>query len=310
MDKRKIGSLDVSLVGIGCNNFSWHINATETQAVVDACLDEGINFFDTADWYADGQSEALLGAALKGRRQQAVIATKFGREMGDGMGGASPDYIPLAVDASLKRLGVDYIDLYQLHLPDPNVPIGDTLAALNRIVATGKVIEIGCSNFSVDQISEAERAVAEGAARFVSVQNCYHLFHREPETDVLPACAKANISFLPYSPLANGMLTGKYRKGEAYPESGRWNHPLFKRLLSKESVDIHLEWIETLAQFAENRGFCLLDLAFSWLTARPEVASVIAGARTPEQVRANATAVGWQLTESDLAEVDQILAKD
>lgn len=307
MDSRKIGSLDVSLVGIGCDNFGWHINETDTKAVVETCLDEGINFFDTANCYADGQSEEFLGAALKGRRQEAIIATKFGHKMGDEPASANPDYIPLAVEASLKRLGVDYIDLYQLHLPDPNTPIGDTLTALDRLVQAGKIREIGCSNFSAEQICDAEQAVAEGAARFVSVQNYYNLIHREPEADVLPACAGAKISFLPFFPLESGLLTGKYRKGKPYPESGRWNHPFFKGALSKATIDTHLERVEALAQFSESRGFGLLDLAFSWLLAHPEVASVIAGARTPEQVRANAKAMRWRLTESDLVQVDQIL---
>ena len=303
MDKRKIGSLAVPRVGIGCNNFGWRINAAETQAVVDACLDEGINFFDTADMYADGQSEAFLGAALKGRCNEAIIATKFGREMGEGMKGARPDYVRLAVEASLKRLRIDCIDLYQLHLPDPNTPIGDTLAALDDLVKAGKVREIGCSNFSADQIREAEQAVADGAARFVSVQNHYSLLHREPEAEVLPACTQAEIGFLPYFPLANGLLTGKYRKGQEFPDSSRgkdgWGPKMF--------TDTNLDRVEALIRFSESRGYRLLDLAFSWLAVRPEVSSVIAGARTPEQVRANAAAMRWQLSEADLAEIDRIL---
>jgi aryl-alcohol dehydrogenase-like predicted oxidoreductase len=195
MEYRKIGSLNVSLVGLGCNNFGWRIDAAATQAVVNVALDAGINFFDTADVYGTGQSEEFLGQALKGRRDKAVIATKFGMRMGDGMQGARPEYIRKALDASLRRLGVDVIDLYQIHKPDDKTPIADTMGALNDAVKAGKVREIGCSNFSAEQL-QASRAT-HGPAYFASVQNEYSLFHRDPEAEVLPECARTGVGFLP-----------------------------------------------------------------------------------------------------------------
>jgi aryl-alcohol dehydrogenase-like predicted oxidoreductase len=300
MEHRKIGSLSVSLVGVGCNNFGWRIDSAATQKVVDAALDAGINFFDTADMYGTGQSEEYLGAALKGRRDRAIIATKFGLRMGDGMEGASPKYIEKALDASLRRLGVDVIDLYQIHRPDDKTPILDTMEALNKAVKAGKVREIGCSNFSVEQL-QAARA-SHGPAYFVSVQNEYSLFQREPEKGVLPECARTGVGFLPYFPLANGLLTGKYRHG-AVPEGSRakdgWGPKIF--------TQANLDTAEGLAKFAESKGHTLLELAFSWLAAHPEVSSVIAGAKSPEQVQANAKAVAWKLTPGDLKEIDAIL---
>src|SRR5690242_17555470 len=201
MEKRKIGSLEVSVVGLGCNNFGWRIDATATARVVDAAIDAGIDFFDTADIYANGQSEQFLGQAVKGRWNRVVIATKFGGKMDDQRQGARPDYIRRAAEDSLRRLGTDRIDLYQLHKPDPNTPIGDTLEALDGLVKAGKVREIGASNFSVEQIREAEAAARSGAARFVSIQNEYSLLHRQPEKDVLPECVVRKLAFLPYFPL-------------------------------------------------------------------------------------------------------------
>ncbi len=219
MEYRRLGSLHVSLVGIGCNNFGWRTDAAGTAAVVDAALDAGINFFDTADCYGAGQSEEFLGAALKNRRNKAIIATKFGMKMGEGKEGARPEYVREALDASLQRLQTDTIDLYQIHLPDPNTPIAETMQALNDAVKAGKVREIGCSNFSVEQMRAAQ--ATRGPQYFVSLQNEYSLLHREPETDVLPECARTGVGFLPYFPLANGLLTGKYRKGEPFPDSSR-----------------------------------------------------------------------------------------
>jgi aryl-alcohol dehydrogenase-like predicted oxidoreductase len=296
MEHRKIGALSVSLVGIGCNNFGWRIDAAATQAVVDAALDAGINFFDTADVYGAGQSEEFLGKALQGRRGQAIIASKFGMRMGDGMEGARPEYIRKALDASLRRLRVDVIDLYQIHRPDANAPIADTMEVLNDAVKAGKVREIGCSNFSVEQL-RASRAT-HGPAYFASVQNEYSLFKRDPEADVLPECARTGLGFLPYFPLANGLLTGKYRKG-ALPEGSRAKDGFGPKVFTGQN----LARVEALAAFAESRGRTLLELAFSWLAARSEVSSVIAGAKTPEQVRANAAAASWQLTSADQAEI-------
>ncbi len=303
METRKIGSLDVTVVGIGCNNFGWRIDATATKQVVDAALDAGITFFDTADVYGAGQSEEFLGAALKGKRDKAVIATKFGMEMPAGKG-AKPTYIKSAVEASLKRLGIDTIDLYQLHRPDEDTPIADTLGALDELVKEGKVREIGGSNFSAAQIEEAEKAVKQGAARFVSLQNHYSLFHREPEQGVLAACAAHGIGFLPYFPLANGLLTGKYRKGKPFPESSRAADGFGPKMFTEENLDK----VEGLIKIAEGAGHTLLELAFSWLAARPEVSSVIAGAKTPEQVKGNAKAADWKLTKDQLAEIDRVMS--
>ncbi|HKS04396.1 MAG TPA: aldo/keto reductase, partial [Chthoniobacterales bacterium] len=215
MRKRKIGSLEVSVVGLGCNNFGWRIDAEASAKVTDTAIESGVTFFDTADRYGKGQSEDFLGRALGKRRDQIILATKFGMEMEKGQQGASPKYVREAVDASLRRLRTDRIDLYQLHQPDPKTPIADTLGALDELVRAGKIREIGCSNFSVAQIREAAADASQGRAQFVSVQNEFSLFHREPETNgVLMECERRRLAFLPYFPLASGLLTGKYRKGK------------------------------------------------------------------------------------------------
>lgn len=296
MEHRKLGSLNVSLVGLGCNNFGWRIDAAATLRVVDAALDAGINFFDTADLYGSGQSEEFLGQALKGRREKAVIASKFGMRMGEEMQGARPEYILKALDASLRRLGVDVIDLYQIHKPDDKTPIADTMEALNDAVKAGKVREIGCSNFSAEQLRAAR--ATHGPAYFVSVQNEYSLFQRAPEAEVLPECARTGVGFLPYFPLANGLLTGKYGHG-AVPEGSRAKDGWGPKIFTEEN----LARAAALQSFAESRGHTLLELAFSWLALRPEVSSVIAGAKTPEQVRANAAAASWKLSTDDQARI-------
>jgi aryl-alcohol dehydrogenase-like predicted oxidoreductase len=303
MERRRIGKLEVSLVGLGCNNFGWRIDKKATRAVVEAALDVGINFLDTADMYATGQSEEYLAEALGNRRNEIVLATKFGFSMGEGKSGASPAYIQEAVDASLRRLKTDRIDLYQLHTPDPATPIADTLGALADLVKTGKVREIGCSNFSADQLREAAAAVHPDAPRFVSVQNQYSLLHRAPEADVLPECKRQGLAFIPYFPLANGLLTGKYRKGQPVPENSRgkdgWGPSVFS--------DNNLELVESLHSFASTRGHSLLELAVSWLAVQESVASVIAGAKTPEQAKANAAAANWHLSKEELAQIDAIV---
>jgi aryl-alcohol dehydrogenase-like predicted oxidoreductase len=296
MQHRSIGTLRVSLVGIGCNNFGWRIDAAATQRVVDAALDCGINFFDTADMYGAGQSEQFLGQALRGRREQAVIATKFGLRMGDGMEGARPAYVRQALDASLQRLGVDHIDLYQLHRPDANTPIADTMEVLNEAVKAGKVREIGCSNFTVEQM-QAARAT-HGPAYFASVQNEYSLLERGPEAGVLAECARTLTALLPYFPLASGLLSGKYRKGVALPEGSRGKDDFGPKVFT----DGNLDRVEAWTRFAESHGHNLLELAMSWLAARPEVASIIAGAKSPEQVRANAAAVNWTMTADEVTQ--------
>jgi len=302
MDTRRIGSLDVSVVGVGCNNFGTRIDADATRAVVDAALDAGVDFFDTADIYGDGKSEEFLGRALRGRRDRAVVATKFGHKNAGPLAGGRPETVRQAAEASLRRLGVERIDLYQMHQPDPSVPIDETLGALRELVDAGRVREIGCSNFSVVQIRDAERAAARGGVRFVSVQNEYSLFHREPERGVLDACAAAGLAFLPYFPLASGLLTGKYRRGHGAPPGTRLGGGRYADLLTDEN----LATVERLTTFAESRRRTLLELAVSWLLAHDVVASVIAGATRPEQVRANAAAAGWRLTDDELREIDGV----
>jgi aryl-alcohol dehydrogenase-like predicted oxidoreductase len=303
VEKRRIGSLEVSLAGLGCNNFGWRIDRAATARVVDAALAAGVNFFDTADMYAGGMSEEFLGQALGARRNQVVIATKFGLRMDDRFpGGAKPGYVRQSIEGSLRRLGTDYIDLYQLHTPDASTPIAETLAALDDLVKSGKVREIGCSNFSAAQLREARDAVKAGAARFVSVQNQYSLMHREPEAEVLPECSRQGLAFLPYFPLANGLLTGKYRSGQALPEGSRGKDQFGPKIFTGENI----AQAESLEKFAAPRGHTLLELAVSWLAAHPAVASVIAGAKTEEQVRTNASAAGWKLDAEELAEIDRL----
>src|SRR5215210_2473524 len=306
MDTRRIGSLEVSVVGLGCNNFGRRLDSDATSAVVDAALDAGVNFFDTADVYGGTKSEEYLGRALGQRRDEVVVATKFGSAVDERRKGARPEYVHRAVEDSLRRLGTDRIDLYQLHTPDPQVPIEDTLGALDELVREGKVREIGCSNFSADQLREAEGAAPrEGAARFASVQNEYSLLHREPEGEILPECERLGIAFIPYFPLANGLLTGKYRRDQDVPAGSRLDSGRGERLLT----DRNLAVVERLVEFSERWGHTVLELAFSWLLTRPVVASVIAGATSPEQTGSNAAAAGWKLTDVELAEVDSILTR-
>jgi len=309
MTTRSIGALEVSVAGLGCNNFGSRIDADASQAVVDAALGAGVTHFDTADLYGGGKSEEFLGRALGARRGGVVIATKFGMlPPPDELSGGHPDWVARAVEDSLRRLGTDYIDLYWLHQPDPATPVGDTLAALDRLVEAGKVRELGCSNFSAAQLDEAAAAATERSLRrFVTVQNEYSLLHRDPEAEVLPACARHHLSFVPYFPLASGLLTGKYTPGEAPPPGtrlARWPADRVERLLSDEQFGL----VERLSSFAVAHGHTLPELALSWLAANPLVASVIAGATSPEQVRANAAATdAWPLSAEELAEVDTLV---
>lgn len=300
MDKRKIGSLEVSVVGLGCNNFGRRIDEAKTKEVVDAALEAGINFFDTADIYGPLLSEEFLGRALGTRRKDVIVATKFGMKVDEERKGAKPDYVKQACEDSLRRLGTDLIDLYQLHEPDPSTPIQDTLGALAELVQAGKVREIGCSNFSPEQLQEAERA-AQGGVRFVSVQNEYSLLHREPERGVLSACDSLGIAFIPYFPLFSGLLTGKYRAGRPLPEGTRIQEG------SPRLTEDNLAIVEELFLFAEERGHTLLELAFSWLLSKPEVASVIAGATSADQVRGNAMAPVWTLGDEEMQDLEAIL---
>jgi len=302
MKTRRIGSLNVSVVGVGCNNFGMTIDEQRSADVVHAALDAGINFFDTADIYGGTRSEEFLGKALASCRNQAIIATKFGMRVdADRPGGARPDYIRQSVEGSLKRLGTDRIDLYQIHTPDPKVPLADTLAALDSLVKAGKVREIGCSNFPALLLREADTAVKAGAARFVSIQNQYSLLHREPEAEVLPACDKLGLAFLPYFPLANGLLTGKYQKGTPPPKGTRMAMSWAAAGLTDRNFTI----VDALRGIAERNGRTLLELAFSWLLRLPTVASVIAGATTADQIRANSNAAGWEVSKEDLAQIDR-----
>ena len=267
LERRKIGALEVSLTGLGCNNFGWRIDAAQSRRVVETALDSGINFFDTADIYDKGHSEEYLGRALAGRRREAVIASKFGMKFDETRHGARPEYVRQAAEDSLRRLGTDYIDLYQLHQPDPSTPIAETLGALDELVHEGKVREIGCSNFSAEQIREAGRPLGQTAgscAHFISVQNEYSLLHREPEGEVLPECRRLGMAFLPYFPLANGLLTGKYRRGQPLPKGSRGKAGFGPKVFTEANIDK----AERLIQFAAGRGHSLLELAFSWLAAQ------------------------------------------
>lgn len=303
METRSIGSLQVTVVGLGTNNFGMGMPADEVGPVVDAALEAGINFFDTSDSYGD--SEQRLGSALGSRRDEVLIATKFGSQVRgeEGTGGAEPDYVRRALDASLRRLGTDRIDLYQIHRPDPTTPIADTLGVLAEAVQAGKVREIGCSNFSAEQLREAEEAAT--GARFVSVQNHYNLLNRADEADVIPLCDKLGIAYLPYFPLASGLLTGKYRRGEEPPEGTRLQR--WGGRASGALTDENFDKVDALTAWADSRGHTILDLAFAWLIAQPAVASVIAGATKVSQIHANAAAGAWALTADEVAEVNSLI---
>ena len=314
MTYRRLGDsgLVVSVVGIGCNNFGRKLDVDGTRAVVDAALDVGINFFDTADIYGEphGASEAQLGAALKGRREDVVVATKFGMSMDSGNGRdfgvrGSRRYIVRAVEASLRRLDTDYIDLYQFHEPDPGTPIDETLSALDDLVRAGKVRYLGNSNFAGWQIADADwTAKTRGLTRFVSAQNHYSLLNRDTEIEVLPACERFGLGMLPFFPLANGLLTGKYKRGEAPPSGSRLaGGGRYAQRLAAADWDT----IEAIEGYAAERGVSVLHAAIGGLAAQPAVTSVIAGATTPEQVRANAEAGAWQPTAEDLKALRAVL---
>lgn len=288
--------LVVSRVGLGCNNFGGRLDLEGTRAVVDAALEAGITFFDTADVYGNrGGSERFLGEVLAGRRDRVVLATKFGNDMGEGRNG-SAEYAPRALRASLERLNTDHVDLFYYHHPDGATPIAETLAAMQELVREGLALAIGCSNFSAAQLQEAEDlARANGGPRFVAVQNHYNLLEREAEGDVLPLAERLGVAFVPYFPLASGLLTGKYRRGEPRPQG--------TRLERRPIDDAAFDRLDALTAFARDRGRTLLELAIAALAAQPGIPSVIAGATSPEQVRANAAAADWELTPDDLAEL-------
>jgi aryl-alcohol dehydrogenase-like predicted oxidoreductase len=306
LPNRPLGTagIDVSVLGLGCNNFGRRVDLAGARAVVDAALDEGVTFLDTADIYGGaGASEEILGVVLEGRREEVVLATKFGMDMGDGRGPrGSGDYIRQAVEASLRRLRTDVIDVYWYHQPDGTTPIAETLEALDGLVRAGTVRAIGASNFSAEQIEEADAVARErGLAPFVAIQNEYSLLARDAERDVLGVCERLGLGFVPYFPLASGLLTGKYRRGEAAPAG--------TRLAGRDEVasERQYELIAALERFARERAITLLDVAIGALLARGVVSSVIAGATRPEQVRANAQAARWTPGAGDLAQLGEVL---
>jgi aryl-alcohol dehydrogenase-like predicted oxidoreductase len=297
-----VSDLELSRVGLGCNNFGGRIDFEATRAVVDAALEEGVTHFDTADVYGNrGESERFLGRLLEGRRDRVVLATKFGSDMGDGTDArGSADYVRRACDASLERLRTDRLDLYYSHRPDGITPVAETLGALSELVEAGKVLHVGCSNVSAAQLREAEEAArARGLRRFEVVQNEYSLLERDAEADVLPAARELGIGFVPYFPLASGLLTGKYRRGAPAPEGTRLHG-------RDEPPAATWDRIEALEAFAVERGHTLLELAVAALASTPGVVSVICGATKAEQVRANAAAAEWRLSADELSELKSL----
>jgi len=312
MELRPFGTTDlkVSAVGIGCNNFGIRLDSAATRRVVHAALDAGITLFDTADIYGRrGGSETMLGEVLGVRRKDIVLVTKFGLPMDDGgrCQGGSRRYIIEALDASLRRLKTEWIDVYYFHRPDPATPIEETLRALDELVRAGKVRHIGCSNFSAAEIEAAQSvARASGLTPFTAAQEEYNLLSREIERDVLPAIVQEKLALLPYFPLASGLLTGKYRFGAPPPSGTRLSDARYSdRVLNDDNLRV----VARLTDFCAARGRTLLQLAFGWLLAKPAVASVIAGASTPEQVRANVAASEWLLSPEEAAEIDRVTAR-
>jgi aryl-alcohol dehydrogenase-like predicted oxidoreductase len=294
---------EVSVVGLGCNNFGGRVDLEGTRAVVDAALGAGITLLDTADIYGNkGGSESFLGEVLEGKRDRVVLATKFGGNMDDGTEArGSRDYIRKACDASLQRLRTDYIDLYQYHTPDKQTPFAETFGALDELVREGKVRYVGHSNLEAAQVEEVDALAREhGWARPVSAQNRYSLLHRDPEDDLLPVCERLGLGVLPYFPLASGLLTGKYRRGQPRPEG--------TRLADRDDLfdDDTFDRLEALEAYADERGLTLLEVAIGGLLAQPAVGSVISGATKPEQVRSNAAAGEWQPSPDDVAALNAL----
>lgn len=302
METRKLGhsDLELSILGLGCNNFGMKTDLAESRAVIDAAIDHGINFFDTADMYGETRSESFLGEVLEGRRDAVLLATKFGgiAAMSGGSEWGRKKAIVECCEASLVRLRTDRIDLYQIHYPDPGTPIEETLRALQDLVLAGKIRAIGCSNFTRELLESAPAEIP-----FASLQNEWSLLQRAPEADLVPLCEKKGIGFLPYFPLASGVLTGKYRRGEAFEPGTRLaSLDYFTHFGSEENLEI----AEKLEAFAAESDHSLLELALGWLASQNCVASVIAGASTPAQVASNAQAMGWRLDAAELAQVDAL----
>ncbi|HTO06859.1 MAG TPA: aldo/keto reductase [Myxococcota bacterium] len=309
MEHKTLGrsGLRVSVVGLGCNNFGMRCDLAQTRAVVSKALDLGVTLFDTADVYGgQGVSEEYLGKALEARRGEVIVATKFGMPMGEGLKrGGSRRWIVQACENSLRRLGTDWIDLYQIHFPDAATPIEETLRALDDLVRAGKVRYLGCSNFAGWQVVEAA-FIARNASLspFVSAQNQYSLIERNVERELVPACNAYGLGILPYFPLASGLLTGKYRRNETPPEGTRLAVPRFKAALSDKNFDK----VEKLAAFAADAGHSLLELAIGWLASQSHVSSVIAGATKPDQIEQNVRAAEWKLGPAELAKASELAA--
>jgi aryl-alcohol dehydrogenase-like predicted oxidoreductase len=317
MQTRNIGSLKVSTAGLGCANFGWFIDEAQSHTVIRAALDAGITHFDTADQYGEGQSEECLGRALGAQRSKVVITTKFGTAVApDGSRPGSAGWVRRACEASLVRLGTDWIDLYLLHHHDPTTPIGETLGALSELQSAGKIREFGCSNFNTEQLVEAATVAASmGIKGFRTIECGYSLLDRTAENTLIPTCVSQGIPIVPYFPLASGMLTGKYRRGDKNPADGRLAKTLrgglvrdyFPALLTDECFDI----VEALEQYAKERGRTLTGLALSWLASKPYIGSVIAGATSPQQLHSNIEAMSsWTMSESEQGDIENITRKD
>lgn len=309
MEQRRLGTsgFTVSLLGLGTNNFGGRSDESEARKVIDAAIDIGANFFDTANIYTGTNSETIIGKALKGRRDKVVLTTKFGMSMGKGpnMMGGSRGHIISQLEGSLQRLQTDYLDLYQMHAVDRETPIEETLRALDDMVRSGKVRYIGCSNYDAWHLVEAmHTSRALNLNSFVTVQPYYNLLKREVERELVPACKAYGVGIIPYFPLESGFLTGKYRPGEAVPAGTRFEKtPTYQGMLNEGNFAI----LSRLEEFASDQGHTVGELAMAWLAARPQVCSIISGASTPEQVEANAKGLEWKLTSEDLDEIDKIV---
>lgn len=313
MEYRRLGNsgLKVSELGLGANNFGWWIDEKKSFDVIHHAIDNGINFIDTADMYDRGISEEIIGKALKGKRHNIIIATKFSSKMGDGPNdqGGSRYYIMKAVEASLRRLQTEYIDLYQMHNPDPETPIEETLRALDDLIKAGKVRYIGCSNFSAWQLSDALwTSRINNLNSFITIQTKYNLLERQIEQEIVPCCKAHGIGIIPWGPLAGGFLTGKYRPGQEPPKSSQGKMPpkAFLHLYKNNISEKNWEKLNHLESFCKARGHKLSELAIAWLLAHPWISSVIAGATSPEQIDENIKATSWRLTKEEIAQIEQI----
>ncbi|HEU4320505.1 MAG TPA: aldo/keto reductase [Acidimicrobiia bacterium] len=305
MKTARLGSFDVSVIGLGCNNLGRALDRSQSEVVVNAALDAGITYFDTASNYGEGQSESFLGGALGSRRDDVVISTKFGMPVPgwENSGGASPGYLRQAVERSLRELGTEHIDLLMIHFPDPKTPIGDTLLAMNELVEAGKVREVGCSNFNADQLRDAVTVSSDlGLTPIVCDQVHYSLMHRDPESDgTMETCHGLGIALLPYYPLGSGLLTGKARRGET--PTGRLASKRYKDFLSDENFDL----VESIETYASERGVSMVQVALGWLLSREDVPTVTAGATKPSQIESNVTAADWTPTAEDLEALEELL---